>query len=229
MAKARETARRRYNSKRPNDSGRDGQQRDSAALERELVDLRAAIADADLRRKEMQSKLVKTEKENVRLQKLVRGRTPRVIQVLDLKPTKCAQVSDVLVEQKPELAQELRKLSSWKARVRTLEAEKKKLSDQVSKYESDVKVQTARQLKDEVTAYQLELERLRSELSATQKEAEENARIARLARKKVAKTKQRTEMQTKRQTERVLAARHSADLGALAKQSRLLKRCASVP
>ena len=42
-----------------------------------------------------------------------------------------------------------------------------------------------------MTAYQLELERLRGELAASQKEAAENARIARLARKKVVKTKQR--------------------------------------
>ena len=59
-------------------------------------------------------------------------------------------VSDVLVEQKPAMAQEFRKLLAWKGRVAALEDEKRKLTEQLARYEADVKVQTARQLKDEV-------------------------------------------------------------------------------
>ena len=44
------------------------------------------------------------------------------------------------------------------------------------------------------------------------------------ARKKLEKHTQQTVVKTRRQTERVIAARHSADLDALAKQSKLLKR-----
>ena len=52
----------------------------------------------------------------------------------------------------------------------------------------------------------------------------ENARILKKARKKLEKHTQQTVVKTRRQTERVIAARHSADLDALAKQSKLLKR-----
>ena len=64
MAKARESAKRRGPAAGPADK-RDGQQRDAAGLEREVADLRDAATKADRRRKELQSKLVKAEKEAV--------------------------------------------------------------------------------------------------------------------------------------------------------------------
>ena len=51
----------------------------------------------------------------------------------------------------------------------------------------------------------------------------ENARILKKARKKLEKHTQQTVVKTRRQTERVIAARHSADLDALAKQSKLVR------
>jgi len=65
--------------------------------------------------------------------------------------------------------------------------------------------------------------RLRTQLEERTVEANENARILKTARSKLAKHTQRTVVQTRRQTERVVAARHSADLEALAKQSSILK------
>jgi hypothetical protein len=201
MAKARAVALQRAAKQPP--GTRDGQARDAAALERELADLRAAIIKMESEKMENHTKLIKAEKEAIRMQKLV---------------------SDVLVEQKPAMAQEFRKLTSLRNRVGELEADKKKLAQQLTAMENDTKVQTTRQLKDEVTAYQLQLQRVRADLEASRTEATENARVARLAKKRVSKTSQRTAVQTKRQTERVLAARHSADLEALSKQSKLLKR-----
>ena len=178
-------------------------QRDDEAWQQEVDVLKERIAELEKEKAGARAKLVKADKEVNQLQKLV---------------------GDVLIEQTPSVANEFKKMNDFKRRCKLLEAEVESRDATIRELQTTAKVATARKLRDEVTAYQREVGRLRAQLEERTREAEENAAILKAARKKLAKHTQKTVVQTRRQTERVIAARHSADLEALAKQSTLLKR-----
>lgn len=197
LAKARQAALARA-------SAQDPPRRDEETWAREVAELKGRLAAADEDKAAMKVKLIKSEREASKLQKLV---------------------GDVLVEQQPEgMAKEFRKIGTLREQVRTLRESIEARDRELKALQADAKVATARKLKDEVVAYQQEVSRLRVQLEERTAEANENARILKLARQKLAKHTQRTVLKTRRQTERVVAARHSADLDALATQSKLLKR-----
>ncbi len=178
-------------------------QRDDESWQQEVDALKERIAELENEKAGTRAKLVKADKEVNHLQKLV---------------------GDVLIEQTPSMANEFKKMNDFKRRCKLLESEIEARDATIKVLQSTAKVATARKLRDEVTAYQREVARLRAQLEERTREAEENAAILKAARKKLAKHTQQTVVKTRRQTERVIAARHSADLEALAKQSSLLKR-----
>lgn len=195
LAKARQAALARSKSARP--------RKDEETWTREVSELKEAAAKAEDERKAMRVKLVKAEKEASKLQKLV---------------------GDVLIEQTPSAANQFRKIGVLNDKIQSLKNEADVRGRQIKTLQADSKVAATRKLRDDVTAYQVEVSRLRRQLEERTIEANENAQILKRARQKLAKHTQRTVVQTRRQTERVVAARHSADLEALAKQSKLLKK-----
>ena len=194
-AVARQKAKERGNPSRP--------QRDEESWQQEVDTLKERIAALELEKAGSRAKMVKADKEVSQLQKLV---------------------GDVLIEQTPSVANEFKKMNDFKRRCRTLEQAVEARDVTIKELQGTGKVATARKLRDEVTAYQREVARLRAQLEERTAEADENAAILKAARKKLSKHTQQTVVKTRRQTERVVAARHSADLEALAKQSGLLKK-----
>ena len=194
-AVARQKAKQRGNPSRP--------VRDEESWQQEVDTLKERIAALELEKAGSRAKMVKSDKEVSQLQKLV---------------------GDVLIEQTPSMANEFKKMNDFKRRCRTLEQAVEARDVTIKELQGTAKVATARKLRDEVTAYQREVARLRAQLEERTTEADENAAILKSARKKLTKHTQQTVVKTRRQTERVVAARHSADLEALAKQSTLLKK-----